>query len=187
MLCSYTYYVHCFAYKLQLALVAASKEAKYVNQFFVHLTSIINIVVGSLKHHVEFQSFQVVEIESIIASNEIETESGANQIDTLQRLGYTRQFSHFQSVCSLIRLFRPICSVIERTLKNGINYAQRCDAEAAYMVLASFEFIFLLHLMKQIIGFTNFLCQALQKTSLRHFKCNECSFNYKITSSEVGK
>jgi hypothetical protein len=70
--------VHCFAHKLQLALVA-----KFVHQFFVHLTSIINIVVGFLKHHAKFQSFQVVEIENMTVSNEIETRRGANQIGTL--------------------------------------------------------------------------------------------------------
>jgi hypothetical protein len=29
--CPYAYYVHCFAHKLQLALVAASREAKSVH------------------------------------------------------------------------------------------------------------------------------------------------------------
>jgi hypothetical protein len=74
--CSYTYYVHCFAHKLQSALVTASREAKSVHQLFVHLPSIINIVVCSSKHHAEFQSFQVAEIENLTTSNEIETGKG---------------------------------------------------------------------------------------------------------------
>jgi hypothetical protein len=163
--CPYAYYVHCFAHKLQLALVAASREAKSVHQFFIHLTSIINIVVGSSKRHAEFQAFQVVEIENMTASNEIETGRGANQIGTLQRPGDTRWSSNFQSVCSLIRLFRPACSVLEIISKEGINYAQRGDAEASYMVLTSFEFVLILHLMKQVMGFTNSLCQVLQQNS----------------------
>jgi hypothetical protein len=76
--------VHCFVHKLQLALTATSREAKYVHQFFVHLTSVINIVVGSSKCHAEFQSFQVVEIENVTPFNEIETGREANQIGTLQ-------------------------------------------------------------------------------------------------------
>jgi general stress protein CsbA len=40
--------VHFFAYKLQLALVAASRKAKYVHQFLVNLNFIINIFVASL-------------------------------------------------------------------------------------------------------------------------------------------
>jgi hypothetical protein len=82
--CPYAYYVHCFAHKLQLDLVVASRVAKYVHQFFVNLNFIINIVVGSSKCNDELQSAQVAEIESMIASNEIETGRGANQIGTLQ-------------------------------------------------------------------------------------------------------
>ncbi|KAF5458222.1 hypothetical protein F2P56_022269, partial [Juglans regia] len=163
--CPYAYYVHCWAHKLQLALVAASREAKHVHQFFVHLTSIINIVVGSSKRHDELQSAQAAEIENLIASNEIETGKGANQIGTLQRAGDTRWGSHFQSICSLMRMFSATCSVINTISNEGSNYSQRGDAEAAYMVLTSFEFILILHMMKKIMGITNALCQSLQQNS----------------------
>ncbi|XP_062161851.1 uncharacterized protein LOC133868851 [Alnus glutinosa] len=119
--CPYAYYVHCFAHKLQLALVAASREAKSVHQFFENLNFIINIVVGSSKRNDELQSAQVAEIESMIASNEIETGRGANQIGTLQRPGDTRWSSHFNSVCSLIRMFHATCSVLETISKDGTN------------------------------------------------------------------
>jgi hypothetical protein len=101
----------------------------------------------------------------MIASNEIETGRGANQIGTLQRPGDTRWSSHFNYVCSLIRMFHATCSVLDTISKDGTNYSQRGDAEAAYMVLTSFEFILILHLMKEIMGFTNCLCQALQQNS----------------------
>jgi hypothetical protein len=65
----------------------------------------------------------------------------------------------------LIRLFRPTCSVLEIISKEGINYAQRGDVEAAYIVLSLFEFVLILHLMKQVMGFTNSLCQASQQNS----------------------
>ncbi|XP_041001692.1 uncharacterized protein LOC121247402 [Juglans microcarpa x Juglans regia] len=146
-------------------LVAASREAKHVHQFFVHLTSIINIVVGSSKRHDELQSAQTAEIESLTASNEIETEKWANQIGTLQRAGDTRWGSHFQSICSLMRMFSATCSVINTISNEGSNYSQCGDAEAAYMVLTSFEFILILHMMKKIIGITNALCQSLQQNS----------------------
>jgi hypothetical protein len=81
--------VHYFAHKLQLALIVASREVKCVHQFFVHLTSIINIVVGSSKCNDELKSFHMVNIESVIASNEIKTGREKNQIGTLQRLGDT--------------------------------------------------------------------------------------------------
>jgi hypothetical protein len=63
--CPYAYYVHCFAHKLQLALVAAYREEKSVHQLFENLNFVINIVVGSSKSNDEFQSTQVAEIESV--------------------------------------------------------------------------------------------------------------------------
>ncbi|XP_058734484.1 uncharacterized protein LOC131606207 [Vicia villosa] len=47
----------------------------------------------------------------------------------------------------------------------GLNYASRGDADSAYNYLKSFDFIFILHLMKEIMGVTNMLCQALQQQS----------------------
>jgi hypothetical protein len=72
--CPYAYNVHCMAHKLQLALVAASREAKHIHQFFIQLASIINIVGGSSKRHDELQSAQAVEIESLIISNKLKLE-----------------------------------------------------------------------------------------------------------------
>ena len=74
----YAYYVHCMAHRLQLALVIASREVKDVHQFFDHLDNIINIVVGSSKRNDELQNAQAEQVENMIASNEIETERGAN-------------------------------------------------------------------------------------------------------------
>ena len=82
--CPYAYYVHCMAHRLQLALVAASKEVKSIHRFSLNLTSIINIVVGSSKRHDELQEAQVMHIESMIVNNEIEIGRGTNQIGTLQ-------------------------------------------------------------------------------------------------------
>ncbi|KAK4589251.1 hypothetical protein RGQ29_020020 [Quercus rubra] len=55
--------------------------------------------------------------------------------------------------------------VINTISEEGANYKQRGDAEGAYQVLTSFEFILILHLMKEIMGITNVLCQALQQQS----------------------
>ncbi|XP_062167014.1 uncharacterized protein LOC133873313 [Alnus glutinosa] len=103
---------------LKIQNIRASREAKYVHQFFENLNFIINIVVSSSKCNDELQSAQVAEIE-----------------------------------------------IFDTISKEGTNYSQRGDAEAAYMVLTSFEFVLILHLMKEIMGFTHCLCQALQQNS----------------------
>ncbi|XP_050263883.1 uncharacterized protein LOC126708104 [Quercus robur] len=132
--CPYAYYVHCMAHRLQLALVTASREVKDVHQFFDHLVNIINIVVGSSKRSDELQHAQAEQVENMIASNEIETGRGANQIGTLQRAGDTRWGSHFQSICSLIKMFDATCKVINTISEEGANYKQRGDAEGAYQL-----------------------------------------------------
>ncbi|XP_075645402.1 uncharacterized protein LOC142616428 [Castanea sativa] len=118
--CPYAYYVHCMAHKLQLVLVTASREVKVVYQFFDHLTNIINIVVSSSMRNDESQYAQGIQIENMIASNEIETRRGANQIGTLQRAGYTHWGSHFQSICSLIKNFDATCKVISTIFEDNV-------------------------------------------------------------------
>ncbi|KAK4579715.1 hypothetical protein RGQ29_029394 [Quercus rubra] len=137
--CPYAYYVHCMAHRLQLALVTASREVKDVHQFFDHLVNIINIVVGSSKRSDELQHAQAEQVENMIASNEIETGRGANQICTLQRAGDTRWGSHFQSICSLIKMFDTTCKVINTIFEEGANYKQRGDAEGAYQCISFCE------------------------------------------------
>ncbi|XP_065635636.1 uncharacterized protein LOC136070129 [Quercus suber] len=161
--CPYAYYVHCMAHRLQLDLVTSSREVKVVHQFFDHLTNIINIVVGSSKRNDELQYAQKEQIENMIASNEIEIGRGANQIGTLQRAGDTCWRSHFQFIYSLIKMFDATCKVINTISEERANYKQRGDAEGAYQVLTSFEFVLVLHMIKEIMGITNILCQTLQQ------------------------
>lgn len=46
-----------------------------------------------------------------------------------------------------------------------VTYSQRGDADTNYEILTSFEFVFILHLMKQTMGNTDKLCEALQHSS----------------------
>ena len=62
-------------------------------------------------------------------------------------------------------MFDATGKVINTISKKGANYKQHSDAEGVYQVLTSFEFILILHLMKEIMGITNVLCQALQQQS----------------------
>ena len=85
--CPYTYYIHCFAHNLQLALVAASKEVNYAHQLFTNLNSVVNFVCTLCNRYEELWIAQAAENAYIIAINEIKSESGLNQISTLQQVG----------------------------------------------------------------------------------------------------
>ncbi|XP_020997069.1 uncharacterized protein LOC110280397 [Arachis duranensis] len=147
-----------------LALVAAAKEVVDVHAFFLSLSNIINVVC-SCKRNDELRSAYATEISHLVAINQIETGRGANQIGTLKRSGDTRWSSHFNSICSLLRMFGAITSVLEDLATNGSTYSQRGDATYALKSLLSFDFVFILHMMKEIMGITDKLCQALQQKS----------------------
>jgi hypothetical protein len=153
------------AHRLQLALVTSSREVKLVHNFFTSLTTIINIVVSSPKRHDELQEAHALKIKDMISSNEIETKKGGNQIGTLQRAGDTRWGSHFQSICSLLKMHTATSVVLNNVSEGGVNFSKRAEAEKAYLTLNSFEFVFTLHFMKQIMEITDVLCKALQQKS----------------------
>ncbi|XP_052620868.1 uncharacterized protein LOC111892149 [Lactuca sativa] len=164
--CPYAYYVHCFAHRLQLTLVAASREIIPIHQFFTNLIFTINVVCASSKRHDELQKAKATEIEHLLELGEIESGKGLNQIGTLRRAGDTRWGSHFRSVCSLLNMFDCTRVVLQGIIDDvSATYSQRGDADAAYCYLKSFEFVFILHLMKEVMGKTDILSQALQKKS----------------------
>jgi hypothetical protein len=110
--CPYAYYVHCYAHRLQLALVAASKDVVPVTQFFQKLIFIVNTVDSSSKRHDELHDAQMDELARLVAIDEIETGTGANQIRSLKRPGETRWGSHLGSISSLMDMFNSVSSVL---------------------------------------------------------------------------
>jgi len=62
-------------------------------------------------------------------------------------------------------MYDATCLVLEKNIIDGSTYSQCGDADNAYKSLTSFEFILILHLMREIMGITNVLCQALQQQS----------------------
>ncbi|KAK1377758.1 hypothetical protein POM88_024502 [Heracleum sosnowskyi] len=127
--CPYAYYVHCFAHRLQLALVGAAEKQDYVWEFFSMLANVVNIVSGSSKRLSELQTAHGIEVDHSVASGERETGRGLNQIGNLQRAGSTRWNSHFNSVCSLIDKYGSIIIVLESINNCSTNSsAQRGEA-----------------------------------------------------------
>ncbi|KAF8404096.1 hypothetical protein HHK36_008976 [Tetracentron sinense] len=185
--CSFAYYIHCFAHRLKLALVAASKEVKNVYHFFTKLTTVVNIVGVSYKRYDELQVIQAEKIAHLLAIDEIESSRELNQIGTLQRAGDTRWSSHFNSVCSLIKMFDATCSILQNIITDDSTYSQRGDADVAYDAITSFEFIFILHLMQEIMEITDNLCQALQSQSQDILNALELVSTTKVLIQKIEK
>jgi len=87
--CPYAYYVHCFAHQLQLALVAVSKDVHEIWQLYSNLIVVVNFLRASPKHYVELKFAREIEIAHKVATRELDTGHGCNQVRTLQRAGAT--------------------------------------------------------------------------------------------------
>ena len=163
--CPYAYYVLCFSHRLQLALVAASRKVIPIHESFLNLNFTITIVGSSCKRNVELRAAQAAKIARMLAIDELEIGTRANQIGTLKRASDSHWGFHFNSICSLMRMFGPTCLVLENIKGDGSTYLQHGNENVANKMINSFEFIFSLHLVKEIMGIIDDLCQALQQKS----------------------
>jgi hypothetical protein len=84
------YYVHCFAHRLQLTLVAVTKKHNEVGDVFNFISSIINIVGASCKRMEVIREKQYARIIEGLENGEISNGRGLNQETSLRRYGDTR-------------------------------------------------------------------------------------------------
>ena len=82
--CPYAYYIHCFAHRLQLALVRASKAVVPVSRFFTKLILVINNIRASCKRIEQLKIARYSNITYLIDIEELETGKRLNQLVTLQ-------------------------------------------------------------------------------------------------------
>ncbi|XP_047949207.1 zinc finger MYM-type protein 1-like [Salvia hispanica] len=160
---SSAYYVHCFAHQLQLTIVVVAKKHKIVGSFYNSISRLCNTVGGSCKRRDILREKQRDNIIKEIASDEISTGRGLNQEMSLKRPGDTCWSSHYCTLVSWIHLYSSIVDVLEYVGEDGHDDSIRAEADDVLEIINSFEFVFVLHLMKQILGITHELSQVLQK------------------------
>ncbi|XP_019150125.1 PREDICTED: uncharacterized protein LOC109146930 [Ipomoea nil] len=95
-----------------------------------------------------------------ISADTIETGIGLNQEAVLQRPGDTRWGSHYGALVSILKLFSPVIDVLDGIRQDP---KQRLEAFRVLKNVLCFDFVFFLHLMKDVLAITNDLSQALQK------------------------
>ncbi|KAH9779331.1 TTF-type domain-containing protein [Citrus sinensis] len=99
--------------------------------FLLVLGSIVNVLTSSAKRLSELKYVCEAEIIDLIASGEVQTGTGANQIHTLQRPGATRWSSHFRSVSRLLDLFSVVRKVLRKLVECGPNNIIRGEAKVS--------------------------------------------------------
>ncbi|XP_031378142.1 zinc finger MYM-type protein 1 [Punica granatum] len=160
---SSAYYVHCFAHQLQLALVAVAKKKSQVAAFFNSVASITTLVGASCKRRDLLREKQQNRVLEAFETGEFSMGKGSNQERSLQRGGNTRWGSHYRSLISLTVMFSSVIEVLQIIEKDGSTADQRGEAFSLLSVMPTFEFVFILHMMKTILGITNELSLALQR------------------------
>ena len=95
-----------------------------------------------------------------------------NQETNLKRIGDTRWRPYYGTILNLILIFFAVVDILEITEEYDISN-QKVEAQFIMMLILFFEFVFALHLMKNILGITNELLIALQKKKKksRYSKC----------------
>ncbi|KAK2438041.1 zinc finger MYM-type protein [Trifolium repens] len=156
------YYVHCFAHQLQLALVACAKAHKGVSGFFGNVNILVNFIRASNKRQQLLRDEQVSQFAQLIEDGEIETGSGLNQESSIARAGDTRWGSHFRTLTSLMKIYGAIVGVLEEVGEDP-TFSKYGETTLLLDLLQSFDFIFMLYMLVEILGFTNDLSVALQK------------------------
>nr|XP_016496605.1 PREDICTED: zinc finger MYM-type protein 1-like [Nicotiana tabacum] len=160
---SSAYYIHCFAHQLQLTLVAMSKKHLDVEDFFCHVTNVLNVIGVSFKRRDLLCHLQAEKLEQLLESGEIHTGRGLNQERGLQRSGNTRWGSHFKTLDNFIVIFSSIIRVLEVIEHEGSTSNERNQEKYLLSEIITFKFIFMLHLMLKVLAMSNELNKILQK------------------------
>ncbi|XP_020237275.2 zinc finger MYM-type protein 1 [Cajanus cajan] len=158
------FYIHCFAHQLQLALVTVAKKHVGVALFFNLVANISNVVGASCKRRDILRESQIAKVKEALQKGEISSGRGLNQETTIKKAGDTRWSSHYDTLLSLLSLFPSTIDVLEIVEEDGMSLAQKGETCALLNSMQTFEFVFTLHLMKNILGITHELSQALQRS-----------------------
>ncbi|XP_022866129.1 uncharacterized protein LOC111385940 [Olea europaea var. sylvestris] len=94
---------------------------------------------------------------------EISSGKGLNQETTLKRLDDSHWGSHYNSLLSLILMFSTTIDVIEMIATNDISCGKRGEARILLGSMLTFDFVFSLHLKKNILSISNELSKSLQR------------------------
>ncbi|XP_022041659.2 zinc finger MYM-type protein 1-like [Helianthus annuus] len=158
----YAFYIYCFAHQLQLVVVATSSEYASVSGFFDYLAKIVNIVGASCKRKDSIRQKQYDDFVKRIEMGEICTGKGKNQEMSLARAGDTRWGSHLKTIHRLLDLWKPVREVLIALSREGADGKIRGNALSLAEKMENFEFVFIGHLMLNLLRMTNDLSQALQ-------------------------
>jgi hypothetical protein len=92
------YYIHYFAHQLQLVIMAVVRKHGGVSEFFNKIFILLNVVGASAKRRNLIREINYEEVNRALSCGQLETGTGLNQEQCLQRPGDTRWSSHYKTL-----------------------------------------------------------------------------------------
>ncbi|KAJ9565643.1 hypothetical protein OSB04_001609 [Centaurea solstitialis] len=149
--------------KLQLALVFIAKNHHDINDFFELTSRLLNMIGSSYKRHDKLRDKQATRVVVALADGELESGTGLNQEIGIKRPSDTRWGSHYGSLLNIKTLYPSICEVLEDIMEDANSQDHRSEARRMLKSILTFDFVFYLHLLVDILGITNELSTTLQR------------------------
>ncbi|XP_052621644.1 uncharacterized protein LOC111906147 [Lactuca sativa] len=154
-----------------LALVFVAKNHKTVNDFFDVVSRLLNIIGSSYKQRAKLRKKQADKVMEALAEDmvylvyfcELESGTGLIQEVGIKLPSDTRWGSHFASLLNIQTIYASICDVLEDLGEFESDSDRRAEAIRILKWLKSFDFVFCLHLMIDILGVTDHLITILQR------------------------
>ncbi|XP_042455096.1 zinc finger MYM-type protein 1-like [Zingiber officinale] len=158
-------YAHCFAHQLQLVVIAVAKSNRIVSDFFQYVAMIVNITGASCKRKDKFRQLEHDRLVECLEKGDIVSGKGKkksrNQFKTTR--GYSLGGSHYMIIIRLMSTWTSVLKVLENVYDDGTNDDNSGIATRLIDKMESYEFVFVMHLMKSLLGITNELSLALQQ------------------------
>ena len=99
----------------------------------------------------------------MVILGDLESGNGLNQEVGIKRPCDTRWGSHFASLLNIQTIYPSICEVLEDLGDDNTDNDRKAEALRILKSLKSFDFVFCLHLMVDILGVTDHLNTTLQR------------------------
>ena len=163
------FYVHCFAHQLQLTFVAIAKNHINIAKFFYVVSNLVTNVGCSCKRWDALWDAQFAKIKEDLENGVRRSGQGLNQKKNLKRPSDTHWGSYYGTILNLIWCSLLLLMYL-RLLKKMASSTWKVEAWSIMRLILSLEFVFALHLMKNILGITNEFLIALQKKKKKKIK-----------------
>ncbi|XP_057788934.1 uncharacterized protein LOC131005850 [Salvia miltiorrhiza] len=167
----YAMYSHCFSCQLQLIIIALGKELHVVREFFSSVSMIVNTTGASCKMRDQLRQS---EHERLVKEFDGGEEESAD----------TRWGPFYLTLLRLCSLWPSVEQVLENVRDNATCSENRMIAESLIEKMDSYGFVFVLHLMKYLLGITHELSLVLQQKEKNIIQAVSliCSVKYQLQS-----